>query len=630
MTRAMDGADSVSLSRAALPETKAGETERLEEPAPGPLRPRDYLYHYVPALDSLRSYTLRDFRHDLVAGLTVAAVAVPQAIAYASIVGLAPQYGLYTAIVMTAVGALFDSSRQLINGPTNAISIAVLSALAFVPAENRLEGAILLAFLVGLIQTGITLLRLGDLTRFISHAVIVGFTLGAGVLLVLDQLKHLCGVPAQGDAHEHFLVRFWRTMSHLGQIHWLTLVLGVGTIGMVAVLGWLNRRWRLRVPELLTAVAFMAALVWLFDLERRGVKVTGTIPAAAKLPSLEVPSVRWASVRDLAGSALAIAVLGLLEAIAMAKAIAARTRQKLDINQQALSEGLANLAGSFFQCMPGSGSLTRSNINVQAGAVTQWSGVLCAAAVATTLLLFAPLARYIPRAALAGILIVTAWRLVDRKHLIFHLRTTRFDAGIVLATALSAVVISVEFCILIGVFLSFVLFVPRAAHLHLSRLVLTSERVIRERQAGDLDCDRILIYSLEGELFFGAAADLEKHFEAIARRARNGVRIIVLRLKRVRNPDAVCLELFERFIEQMEQRKLTVLLCGVRPDVARVLTTSGLEARLGKQRIFLETAMPTSSTLDAVRHAYDLLAGDLCATCPRRGEQNKEVLYYMI
>jgi SulP family sulfate permease len=354
----------------------------------------------------------------------------------------------------------------------------------------------------------------------------------------------------------------------------------------------------------------------------------GYIPPA--LPSVEVPQVHWTWVRDLAGSALAIAILGLLEAIAMAKAIAARTGQKLDINQQCLSEGVANLTGSFFQCIPGSGSLTRSAINVQAGAVSQWSGVFAAAVVAIIVLVAAPYARFIPRASLAGILLISAWRLVDQRQLVYHLRASRFDARIVAATALSAVFVSVEFCILIGVFLSFVLFVPRAARVHMTELTLTPERVIREKIDSDPACNRIAIVSLEGELFFGSAPDLERHFETIIQRADAGVRVVVLRIKRVRNADAVCLELFGRFFEQMQRRGVVVLLCGVRRDMAKSLRASGLDKQLGRERIFLEKPGLFSSTLDAVRKAYDILGPDVCATCPRRGEQTKEVLYFMI
>jgi SulP family sulfate permease len=614
-----------------LSETLPAEPVRPDDsaaPDAEATRPAEILFRFIPALDSLRTYSWHAFRLDLFAGLTVAAVAVPQAMAYASIANLPPQYGLYTAIVMTAVGALLDSSRQLINGPTNAISIALLSALAFVPDGEKLPAAILLALIVGCVQTGITLLRLGDLTRYISHAVIVGFTLGAAVLLVMDQLKNLLGLPPQGSGEDHFLVRFYDTMIQLDRVNGGTTAIGLGTIAFVLGLRWLGNRLNVRFPDFLLAVIVAALAVWLFDLEAAGVRVVGEVPT--HLPTLAAPHVSWARVRDLAGSGLAIAVLGLLEALAMAKAIAARTRQKLDINQQCLSEGLANVVGSFFHCIPGSGSLTRSAINVQAGAVSQWSGVIAAVAVAGTVVALGPLARYIPRAALAGILLLSAWRLVDRRQLVYHLRTTRFDAGLVLVTALSAVFVSVEFCILIGIFLSFVLFVPRAARIHLTEFTLTPERVVRERVNGDPVCSRILIFALEGELFFGSAPDLDKALDTIAARATGGARVVVLRLKRVRNPDAVCLALFERFLEQMEQHRVTVLFCGVRPDLAQVLHTSGLEQRLGPARIFREGEAVMSSTLDAVRRAYELLKDDLCDTCPRRGEMTKEVLYFMI
>src|SRR5262245_25775971 len=216
----------------------------------------------VPALDSLRRYGPSQARADLVAGFSVAAVAVPQAMAYALIAGLPAQYGLYTAIVMTAAGALLDSSRQLINGPTNAISIALLSAIGSIPEPQvRVQAAVLMSLLVGGIQLVISLLRLGDLTRYISHSVIVGFTAGASLLLVLDQMKNLLGLKAVGTAHDHFLVRFWLTMTEGGAVHPPTLVVGLGSIALVLVLRVLKRqlRWEL-FPEFLVAVIAAAAV----------------------------------------------------------------------------------------------------------------------------------------------------------------------------------------------------------------------------------------------------------------------------------------------------------------------------------------------------------------------------------
>ncbi len=590
------------------------------------------LFRLVPALDSLRKYSPDLFYRDLMAGLTVAAVAIPQAMAYAAIAGIPVKYGLYTAIVMTAVGALFDSSRHLINGPTNAISIALLSALGPFAESDRVAMAVLLALLIGLIQTGITLFRLGDLSRYISHSVIVGFTAGAAVLLVLDQLKNLFGFASIGGPEDHFIKRFYLTMTDGGPVDGQTLAIGIGTIVLIICIRWLGNRIRRQIPEFMIAIIVTAAIVWGFDLAnvniagvvvKHGVAVVGEVPGA--LPSFSMPAGDWNQVRELSGSALAIAILGLLEAIAMAKAIAANTGQKLDINQQCLSEGLANLTGSFFQCFPGSGSLTRSAINHHAGAATQWSGVFSAIAVAVFVLLFAPLARYIPRATLAGILIFSVWRMLDYDRLKYYIKATRFDAGIVLATAFSAVAISVEFCVMIGTFLSFIFYVPRAAMMHLTELTITSDRVIRDRMRGDPPCSRMLIYDMEGELFFGSAQNLEKSLMRIEHRAVDKIRIIVLRLKRVRNPDAVCLSLLEDFLKRMDNHGVNVLLCGVRQDIFKVLEKTGLTARLGPNRIYTESDAAWSSTLAAVRDAHNMLGDDLCSHCPVAKEKTSDV-----
>ncbi|MBP8081425.1 MAG: SulP family inorganic anion transporter, partial [Arenimonas sp.] len=540
-----------------------------------------WIYRKIPAFDSLRRYRLADARADLLAGITVAAVAVPQAMAYALAAGLPAEYGLYTAIVMTAVGALFASSRQLINGPTNAISIAVLSVISIVPSvDEKIQAAVLLACMVGLIQLLITSMRLGDLTRYISHSVIIGFTLGASTLLVLDQMKNLLGLASMGGVHDTFLYRFWLTMTQGGDVNTATLSIGLASIAMVLALRWLKNLLGLRLlPELLITVLAMAALVAWLGLEAHGVRVVGEIPA--RLPTPTLPTIDYDLIRELSGGALAIAILGLLEAIAMSKAIAAQTRQKLDMNQLCLSEGLANFTGSFFQCMPGSGSLTRSAINQQAGAVSQWSGVVSAAVVALIMVAFAPYAQLIPRAALAGILIVSAWKMIDWRGLYYHLRVTRFDAVIVGVTAFSAVAISIEFCILIGVVMSSLLTVRRAGRMLLTEFTITPDGAIRERFPGDQRCNRLLIYGLEGELFFGASAALESHFQQIEQRIDEHTRAVVLRLKRARNADAAGMILLKEFVDRVQARGVHVLLCGVRRDLAHRMETTGLSASIG-------------------------------------------------
>jgi SulP family sulfate permease len=575
-------------------------------------------------------YSATAFRRDMIAGLTVATVAVPQAMAYALIAGIPPQYGLYTAIVMTALGSLFGSSRFLINGPTNAISLVVFGAVAAGADEGeRLRLVFLLAVLVGLIQITIALLKLGDLTRYVSEAVILGFMAGAGFLVALTQIDKLLGLRSFGTGEDHLLKRLWLTWTQGGPINPRALLIGLATLAMIFGLHRLSGRMRAKLPELLITLVAVSFVVWLLPPEKSHIE---TLHIDQPLPKVSVPSLNPDAIRQLWGGALAIALLGLVEALAIAKSIAARTHEPLDYNRQCLAEGIANLGGGFFQCMPGSGSLTRSAINYFTGAATRFSGIISALAVGIALVLFAPLARFVPQPALAGVLMWTAWRIVDRPRLLFCLRATRFDAGLAIATALSAVFLSIEFSILIGTFLSFLFYVPRAARLRATELAVSPERVVRERRPDDPKCSRLVVMSFEGELFFGAAHELGEHLAELRRRVEQGARVLVLALKWARNFDMVCLERLQNFLKEMHAHKVTVLLSGVREDLAQSLHSLHSDQWLPPECVFREGSLETPSTLLAVRRAYEILGEDICDTCPRRREIEKERgdWYYMI
>ena len=572
----------------------------------------------------------QQLQRDLIAGLTVAAVAVPQDMAYAQIAGVPPQYGLYTGFVLTALAALFGSSAHLISGPTNAISLVVFSALAvlnFGPDDGAemMQAVWLLAFLVGSIQLLIALLKLGDLTRYVSESVLLGFMAGAGVLIVLGQIPNLLGIKPQGDGHLSVLRRLWLTLSEGGGVDPPSALLGVGTLVLLVPMRVLKQRLTMPFPDLLIALILAAVVAPSLGWHGATLEVERGLPAAV-LPPLN--RLDW--LRPLSASAVAIAVLGLLEAVAVSKSIAVHSKQRLDFNRECLGQGLANLTGSFFQCMPGSGSLTRSNINYQAGAVSRWSAVVNGLVVAAALLILAPLARYIPKPALAALLIITGYRLVDRKRFLYCLRATRFDAVIALSTAAAAMFISIELSILVGICVSFLLFVPRAARLQVTEMVVGPERMVRERQPNDPTCGKLAIFALEGELFFGAAPLLAEFLDMLHQRVKQGARVLVLRLKRTRNPDMVCLEILQQFLEEMQDRKVPVLLCGIRPDFRQALYNLRFHHWLPQDCVFLEDVTMGSSTLQAVRRAYELLGNDVCETCPRRDLSDKQEWYYMI
>jgi len=554
---------------------------------------------------SMHRYDWESARRDLVAGATVAAVAVPQAIAYALIAGVDPRFGLYSAIVVTIVASVLGSSSHLINGPTNAISLVVFSALT--SFEGRLEAyqaLFLLGIIAGSIQIFIAVFRLGDLTRYISESVVLGFMAGAGFLVALGQFGNFLGVAKKGGGDQSVIVRTWETLAHGGAYNDRAIALGVATILIVVVLRVLINKYRLpRVDMLLgfLLVSLSAAfLQWsLPDASGKTVvAVVGTVPSV--LPSFHIPEIKFEWIRSLAGSALAIAFLGLLEALAVAKSIAVYSRQPLDYNRQCLAEGVGNLVGGFFQSLPGSGSLTRSAINHQSGAVTRMSGIFSGIIVAVVVIVLGPYARFIPKAVLAGMLFITAARLIDRKRIVYALRASRFDAALVAITAFSAIFISVEDSILIGVAVSILLFVPRASKLEIRELIVTRERVVRERQPDEARAESLLIYDLEGELFFGAAPELERCLAEITRETgESGISYVVLRLRRARNPDMVAAEHLEHFLREANLTGLTVLLAGVRPGLVKVLENLRFQEWLPADRIY-------SATLQAVRRAYYL------------------------
>ncbi len=471
-------------------------------------------------------YSREEGRRDLIAGLTVAAIALPEGMAYAVIAGVDPRFGLYSSIVLTAVAAIFGSSSHLITGATSAVSLVVFSVLAFFDPDDSIEAVealFLLGIMVGAIQIFVAVFRLGDLTRYISESVILGFMVGAAIVLAISQVANFLGVHARGTGHQNILHRLLLTLTEGYPFNLKAIATSTATVALVLILRKVVRAYRLPHVEMLAVLVLVTAAAFSVGWSqpdaggKTAIAVAGAVPAS--LPSPHIPEIKFAWVSDFASSALAIALLGLLEALAAAKSIASKSGQRLDYNRLCLSQGLANLVGGFFRCLPGSGSLSRSAINFQAGAATRMSGIITALTVAVALLFIAPLIRFIPKAALAGLLVLTAARLIDLSRLRYTFRASRYDAGLVLITALTAIFVGVEYSILTGVALSILLFVPRAAKLKAAELVVTPERVVRDRLSSDPQCSSMILFDLEGELFFGAAPELDRYLDELQRRA---------------------------------------------------------------------------------------------------------------
>jgi SulP family sulfate permease len=510
------------------------------------------------------------------------------------------------------VAGVLGSSRHLVNGPTGAVSLVVFSALAFIDPEARVdayEALFLLGVLIGTVQILIAVLKLGDLTRYISESVVTGFIVGAAFLTMIGQVANALGIKALCTGHQHVLWRLWLTLTQNAPPNAKAVAISTGSIVLALLARRLVRRYKLPQLDMFAVLVLVSAAAWAagWSEHAAGVKPAVALIEAvpASLPRFHVPEIKWHWFADMSGSVVAIAVLGVLEALAIAKAIAHKSGQQLDYNRQILAEGVGNLVGGFFRAMPGAGSLSRTAINYQAGAQTRFSGVFAAVIVALVVLALGPLTAYIPKAALAGLLMVAAARLIDPQRLRYIVRGSRYDAVLLAATALAAVFIDIEFAILIGVGLSVAFYVPRAGKLKATELVVSAERVVRERLPSDPPSDGVLIVDLEGELFFGAAPDVARHLDAAAARAQaQGATQLVVRVKRVRNPDVVALEELDKFVRAAPQHGLTVRLAGVRPELLAALRRTGIADFLSAELIFPEEDDQYSATLKAIRHAY--------------------------
>ncbi|NOY91095.1 MAG: SulP family inorganic anion transporter [Deltaproteobacteria bacterium] len=574
---------------------------------------RTLLRPLAPPVRTLREYRLRDLPHDLIAGLTVSAVDLPQSMAFALIAGVPPIYGLYTAMVLALLGALFTSSRFLSVGPTNTQSLLVASIVAHVYGVHDMHYVYLVIALTGIkgvIQLAFAAARMGDLVRYVSRSVMLGFTAGAGVLILVEQFPSFLGVGVARAGHSlpGVLGAAQRLAPELGHVDLRSV--GVGVATLVIVLG-AKAIWR-RAPGPLFAI--VGAAVWVWAMGWVGTDMRLVPPMPHGLPHFELPRlgfgvapqrIEWRELEALLGGALALAVLGMLESVAIAKSIAVRTGQRISANQEFFSQGFANLVGSFFLCMPGSGSFSRTALQYEAGARTRVASVFCAAFNALFFVLLAPLAHFIPLAALAAILFVVAVGLIDLRALARIGRTSRAELGVAGVTFLSALVVPLSYAIYVGIFLSLALYLRQASRLRAIEMLPTDSGVFVERalcdQSGASD---ILLLQLEGDLFFGVADELADRFAALVQAP---VQAVVIRMKRTHVVDASVLAVFERFVRDMQERKCHVLICGLSPALLASFEAFGLTELLGPENLFETRRGIFESTTRALDRAQTLV-----------------------
>jgi sulfate permease, SulP family len=547
-------------------------------------------------------------RADVLAGLVGAVMVLPQGVAYATLAGMPPEYGLYGAMLPAIVGALWGSSWHLMSGPTNATSLmvfATVSALAapFTPAYVAI--VLTLNLMVGIVKLGLGVARLGSLVNFISTSVVIGFTAGAGLLIIGAQLRNFFGIDVPQQAS--FIAGLRDFVTHLGATD--PGVLGVGVFTLVAAIA--GRRFLPRVPYMLTGIVAGALCAWVLSLTGVAhVPTIGALPSA--VPPLSVPEMSLQTWQTLAPIALALTVIGLSEAISSARAVALKSGQRIDGNQEFIGQGLANIVGAFTSSYPTSGSFNRTGANYEAGARTPLACVFSAVLLLVILLLVRPLAGYLPVASMAAVLFIVAMGLIDVQAMRRVWRTSRADALTLAITFVATLTIRLEVAILVGVLASLLVYLNWATHPLVLRVAPdpSQQRRFRRTGASTTLCPQLDMLRIDGALFFGSVEHIRDEIDA-ARAQCPAARHVLLIGTGVNLIDTAGAELLANLATQLREAGVQLYLCKMRPEVLALLERGGYLDTIGRDRVF--------ATKDkALAAIYGRLDAAKCAACNAR------------
>jgi SulP family sulfate permease len=542
------------------------------------------LSRFIPALDWGSNYDRSNLSGDLNAGITVGVMLIPQGLAYALIAGLPPIYGLYAALVPIVVYAFFGTSGQLAVGPVAMVSLLVATGvgeLASQGSEEYVTLAILLAFMVGVIQLALGLLRFGFITNFLSHPVLSGFTSAAALIIGLNQLKNLTGIPIPRSNSVFEIL--YEAGVNLGSVHVPTLIVGLG--GMAIIVGL--RKVSRRLPGGLIAVVIATAATAFLALDESGVAIVGTVPAGLPAPSTSF--LGFSALADLLPIALAISLVGYMESIAVAKSFAAKHRARIDPSQELTGLGLANLVGAFFLSYPTTGGFSRTAVNDQAGAKTPLASLFSAAIVGLTLLFLTPLFTFLPKALLAAIVMVAVVGLVDVKEVRFLWKSNKTDLALLLTTFLATLLLGIELGILIGVGVSMLSFVYQASRPHMARLgrMPGSEAYRNVERYPEVEThDGVAIFRIDASLFFGNVEHIKDGLNGLLTDEPD-TRVLVLDLYPVNRADSSAIHALMDIHRRLEERGVSLLLSGVKGPVRDAFERSGFTEAVGEDAFFM-------------------------------------------
>jgi len=541
------------------------------------------LKQWMPILQWLPNYQKSNLRGDMIAGLTVAMMLIPQAMSYAMLAGLPPIYGLYASMVPIIAYAIFGTSRELAVGPAAMVALLVSSAISSLSptsVEEYIWLAILLAGVVGIIQLLMGIFKLGFLTNFMSHPVISGFTSAAALIIIVSQLGHIFGLslPRSENIFEIFSLMY----SSLDDISLPTLIIGLGSMALLVIF----KVYLPKLPASMLVLLGATVTVWLFNMEALGVSVVGFIPAG--LPSPEVPELDFSRISEMLPVAITIAFIGFIESIAVAKKIAQQKRYELNANSELVGLGMANIMGSLFQAMPVAGGFGRTAVNNNAGANTALASIITVVFIILSLIFLTPLFYFIPKAVLGAIIIMAVYGLIDMKE-VFHLwKVKKEDLALLALTFIAVLFIGVKEGIFLGILSSMVWFVTKTTRPHyavLGRLPGTSD--YRNIKRHDVEVtDSVLILRFDAQFYYGNVSFLKETIRRHQAEKGEVLKAVVIDACSINQLDSSADTALHELIDEGESQDIKYFFSYVKGPVQDVMHRSGFINRVGLDQFF--------------------------------------------
>jgi SulP family sulfate permease len=573
-----------------------------------------WLFKLMPFLRWWPQVSQTSLKADGLAGLSGAIIVLPQAVAFAIIAGLPPEYGLYAAMVPTILAALFGSSLHLVSGPTTAISIVVFASASPLaePGSAQFIGLVLtLTFLAGLFQFLMGLARMGALVNFISHTVIIGFTAGAAILIAASQIKNFFGLDIPRGAHFHEVVA--HTIIHVGDIQPYVAVVGLATL----LTGIAAKKFLPKLPYMIIAMVagslLAAVLNQQYGQAQTGIRTVGALSVG--LPPLSVPDFSLSTLKQTLFPALIITILALTEAVAIARSVAIKSGQTIDSNQEFIGQGLSNIFGSFFSSYASSGSFNRSGVNFSAGAQTPLAAVFSAVFLLVIVLLVAPLVAYLPVAAMAGVLFQVAWGLIDFHHIAEILQRHRKES-VVLAVTFFGTLVDLEKGIFLGIIVSLIFYLYRTSRPSIRPLApIASEKYNPNRKFTDAGadapgCPQMEMVRMEGSIFFGAVEHVQQTLKQIDEYDPLKKHVMIFS-RAVNFIDLAGAEMLAVEAKRRQQLGGGLYLVGVQPGFRSMLREGGQVEHVGRENIFANKG-------EAISTVYSRLDSEVCRNCTAR------------